>query len=209
MPRRSGRPSKDKENNSKEKIISTALSIIREKGADALTVRNVCKEADLSIGTFYHFFRDKDDLLMFFLQEPTFDSYELTAPGSNLADRISELYFLLIHKYMDLGLEFVKSFYSTSNQSLLIHLGDHDGFFIPGTILARSEDEIQTAINSGLLDKGTKAHELCLDICTILKGCILDWCLADGFFDIEETFKRLVNDLIYAQIMHSSHSDQA
>ena len=64
MANRSGRPAKGDELNSKEKIIDTTVSIIKKKGADAVTVRDVCKEAGLSIGTFYHYFRDKDDLMI-------------------------------------------------------------------------------------------------------------------------------------------------
>ena len=78
MPRRSGRPSKGEDNpDSRKKIIDAAVTLIRTKGADAVTVRSVCREADLSIGTFYHYFRDKDDLMMFFLRETSFDGFSL------------------------------------------------------------------------------------------------------------------------------------
>ena len=77
MSNRSGRPSKGNERSSREKIIDTAISIIRENGADALTVRNVCDTAGLSIGTFYHYFRDKDDLMMYFLKETSFIVYQM------------------------------------------------------------------------------------------------------------------------------------
>ena len=107
MSNRSGRPAKGSEQNSKEKIINEAVSIISRKGADAVTVRDVCESAGLSIGTFYHYFRDKDDLMMHFLRETSFDSYELLTPLSDVAGRITELYMHLIDKYMDLGLDFM------------------------------------------------------------------------------------------------------
>ena len=184
MPKRSGRPAKGDENNSKEKIIDTTVSIIRGKGADAVTVRNVCTEAGLSIGTFYHYFRDKDDLLMYFLKETSFDTFDLKTPMSDIAGRISELYMHLIHRYMDLGLDFMKSFYSTSNLSLSAYMGEEDGCFAPDTVMARSEVELQAALDAGYVDAKTDVHTACMDICTIIKGCVFEWCLVNGDMDI-------------------------
>ncbi|MBQ8919977.1 MAG: TetR/AcrR family transcriptional regulator [Acidaminococcaceae bacterium] len=193
MSKRSGRPSKGDENNSKEKIIYTTIAIIREKGADAVTVRNVCSEAGLSIGTFYHYFRDKDDLLMHFLKETSFESIYLMTPLSDIAGRITELYMFLISKYMDFGLDFMKSFYSTGNRSLSAYMGEVEGAFAPGTVMARSETELQSAIEHGYLSKKTDVHELGMDICTIVKGCVFEWCLTDGNMDIHKTLERIIS----------------
>ena len=193
MANRSGRPAKGDELNSKEKIIDTTVSIIKKKGADAVTVRDVCKEAGLSIGTFYHYFRDKDDLMMYFLRETSFDSFKLKTPVSDIAGRISELYMHLIHKYIDLGLDFMKSFYSTGNRSLSAYMGEVDGAFAPGTVMARCETEMNTALDNGYLKSGSDIHLICTDICTIVKGCVFEWCLSDGDMDIESTLHRILD----------------
>ena len=123
MPRRSGRPAKGENlKDSRQVIIDTAIALIKKKGADSITVRNVCGEADLSIGTFYHYFRDKDDLMMYFLRETSFDGFPLETALSEPGNRISELYMHLIRRYMELGLDFMKSFYSTSNRSLSAYM---------------------------------------------------------------------------------------
>lgn len=192
MSNRSGRPSKGNEQNSREKIINETVSIIREKGADAVTVRDVCESAGLSIGTFYHYFRDKDDLMMHFLRETSFDTYELITPLSDVAGRISELYMHLIGKYMDLGLDFMKSFYSTGNQSLSAYMGEVDGAFISGTVMARSEEELNAALTGGYLKSDADIHLICTDICTIVKGCVFEWCLNSGSMDIESVLRRII-----------------
>ena len=193
MANRSGRPAKGDELNSKEKIIDTTVSIIKKKGADAVTVRDVCKEAGLSIGTFYHYFRDKDDLMMYFLRETSFDSFKLKTPVSDIAGRVSELYMHLINKYRELGLDFMKSFYSTCNQSLSAYMGEVDGAFAPGTVMARCEAEMNNALNNGYLKSGADIHLICTDICTIVKGCVFEWCLSDGDMDIESTLHRILD----------------
>lgn len=194
MSNRSGRPSKGNERSSRKKIIDTAISIIRENGADALTVRNVCDTAGLSIGTFYHYFRDKDDLMMYFLKETSFDSFRLKTPLSNISGRISELYMHLIHKYMDLGLDFMKSFYSTENRSLSAYMGEENGSFAEGSVMAISEKEMSEALDCGIIKPGSDIHLLCIDICTIVKGCVFEWCLNDGKPDIESSLNRILSN---------------
>ena len=194
MSNRSGRPSKGNERSSREKIIDTAISIIRENGADALTVRNVCDTAGLSIGTFYHYFRDKDDLMMYFLKETSFDSFRLKTPLSNISGRISELYMHLIHKYMDLGLDFMKSFYSTGNRSLSAYMGEENGSFAEDSVMAISEKEMSEALDCGIIKPSSDIHLLCIDICTIVKGCVFEWCLNDGKPDIESSLNRILSN---------------
>ncbi|MGO5314986.1 TetR/AcrR family transcriptional regulator [Bilifractor sp. LCP21S3_A7] len=194
MSNRSGRPSKGNERSSRKKIIDTAISIIRENGADALTVRNVCDTAGLSIGTFYHYFRDKDDLMMYFLKETSFDSFRLKTPLSNISGRISELYMHLIHKYMDLGLDFMKSFYSTGNRSLSAYMGEENGSFAEGSVMAISEKEMSKALDCGIIKPSSDIHLLCIDICTIVKGCVFEWCLNDGKPDIESSLNRILSN---------------
>ena len=202
MANRSGRPSKGNERSSREKIIDTTISIIREKGADALTVRNVCDTAGLSIGTFYHYFRDKDDLMMYFLKETSFDSFKLKTPLSNISGRISELYMHLIHKYMDLGLDFMKSFYSISNRSLSAYMGEENGLFAEDSVMARSEKEINEALERGFIRPGSDTHLICIDICTIVKGCVFEWCLNDGKPDIESSLNRILNNYLSSFLMN-------
>lgn len=194
MPRRSGRPAKGQENgDSRQKIIDTTIALIKEKGADYITVRNVCSHADLSIGTFYHYFRDKDDLMMYFLRETSFEECVLKTDLSQIGDRISELYMFLIGKYMELGLAFMKSFYSTSNRSLSAYMGQEDGSFAPDTVMARSEREMNAALEAGYILENTDTHQVCADICTIIKGCVFEWCLNDGTTDIRASVYRIIN----------------
>jgi len=111
MPRKCGRPPKSaKPMDAKQKLIDATVAIIKREGADAVTVRSVVEESGLSIGTFYHHFKNKDELLMYFVKETSFDSFELTTPLEQLPDRICELYFYLINRYMELGEDFMKSY---------------------------------------------------------------------------------------------------
>lgn len=198
MPKKSGRPPKSESNGmeNKQLIIDTAVRLIREHGADYITVRNVCKAADIGTGTFYYYFQNKDDLLMYFLRETPFDSFELKTPTAQIDRRIHELYMHLINRYLQLGRDFMKSFYTTGNRSLSAYMGEVDGAFSPGTVMERCEKELMIARESGYIIKNADIHELSMDICTIVKGCVFEWCLTNGSMNIETVLQRIISNYL-------------
>lgn len=197
MADKRGRPPKSAEpKNTKQTLIDTTIALIRKYGADSITVRNVCEEAGLSIGTFYHHFQNKDDLLMYFVRETSFDSFELKTPLSDIAGRVFELYMHLIDRYLELGEEFMKSFYTTVNKALSAYMGQENGRFAEGTVMARCERELLDAQRHGYLKKEADAHMLSMDICTIVKGCVFEWALDDGQMDIAEALQRIISSYL-------------
>ncbi|MBR1457598.1 MAG: TetR/AcrR family transcriptional regulator [Oscillospiraceae bacterium] len=193
MAEKRGRPPKTAQpQDAKQKLIDTTVELIKKYGADSITVRNVCEEAGLSIGTFYHHFQNKDDLLMHFVREASFDSFLLETPLSDVAGRVCELYMHLIGRYLALGEEFMKSFYTTGNKALSAYMGEENGRFSEGTVMARCEKELLAAQESGFLKKEADAHTLSMDICTIVKGCVFEWALNDGEMDIAESLRRII-----------------
>ncbi|MBQ3291458.1 MAG: TetR/AcrR family transcriptional regulator [Mogibacterium sp.] len=47
----------------KDRIIGTAWELFREKGFGETTINDIIKAAEISKGTFYYYFRSKDDML--------------------------------------------------------------------------------------------------------------------------------------------------
>ena len=193
MANKRGRPSKASDPaDAKQKLIDTTVELIKKYGADTITVRSVCEEAGLSIGTFYHHFQNKDDLLMYFVREASFDNFVLETPLADVAGRVCELYMHLIDRYLTLGEEFMKSFYTTGNKALSAYMGQENGCFADGTVMARCERELIDARKQGFLKKDADPHLLSMDICTIVKGCVFEWALDDGRMDIAESLRRIV-----------------
>jgi len=190
---RRGRPKKaESATDNKQKIIDTTIELVRRHGADAVTVRNVCEAADLSIGTFYHYFANKDDLLMYFVREASFDSFDLATPLEDIAGRVAELYMLLIERYQSLGVDFMKQFYTTGNLALSAYMGASTDSFPAGTVMARCEAEVAAARQVGIVAGETDAHQISADVCTIVKGCVFEWCLGDGQMDIAAALLRIL-----------------
>ena len=53
----------------KGRIFRAAKTILQEKGYEALSIKNICEEAGVSNGSFYHHFKTKDDLLSYYIEE--------------------------------------------------------------------------------------------------------------------------------------------
>ena len=48
----------------KRKLISAGLELIKEKGFDAINVEDITKKAGVAKGTFYVYFKRKEDIVM-------------------------------------------------------------------------------------------------------------------------------------------------
>lgn len=56
-------PRERKSQITKEKILSATARIAQENGYEYLTIRNICQEADVAYGSFYHHFGSKEQVL--------------------------------------------------------------------------------------------------------------------------------------------------
>ena len=189
-----GRPGKNDANREcKDAILKATIALIEEIGADAVTVRKVIEKADVSTGTFYHYFADKNDLMMAFVREESFDAFELQTLVSDVAGRQAELYMHLIRRYQTLGKDFMKRFYTTDNQALSAYLDETNGQFAEGTVMARSEKELKTSAEQGYLSASVDPHLIAMDVCTIVKGCVFEWCLTEGGIDLPAVLFQIVD----------------
>lgn len=194
-----GRPRKGNQQENKQLIKEAIVRLIRKYGAQNITVRKICQEAHVSIGTFYYHFKDKDDLLMSFVREESFEGFQLQTPLSDVAGRTAELYILLVSKYMTFGKDFMKNFYTAWNTALAAYMGETEkGTFAKDTVMARNEQELYAAQRAGYLRPDTDIHQLAVDICTIVKGCVFEWCLSNGKMDAEASLHRILNAFIGA-----------
>jgi AcrR family transcriptional regulator len=75
------------------KLLAAARRVFAEKGFGEATARDIVRETDLATGTFYNYFRDKDEVFRALLEEFEQRVTEAVAPGranptGNLEERI-------------------------------------------------------------------------------------------------------------------------
>lgn len=188
-----GRPPKDASDaDSRQIIIDAAINLIRSEGAASITVRNICEKSNLSTGTFYHCFKNKDELLMQFIKDGLFFDEDFGKTISEPVEYVAALYMQLISEYRKLGISFMKNFYSCSNTALSAYMGQTNQSFSPNTIMYVCEQQLKKFQEEGKIHADEDVHEISEDICTIVKGCVFEWCICDGEMDIEKTLRRIL-----------------
>ncbi|WP_259596222.1 TetR/AcrR family transcriptional regulator [Clostridium botulinum] len=50
--------------NTKNKIYNIATNLMQKEGYDNITIQNICEKAEVSVGSFYHYFESKNDILI-------------------------------------------------------------------------------------------------------------------------------------------------
>jgi len=69
MPYRSSDKTRQKKDAKRTAMMQAAVQIFAERGYQAATIRDIVKEADVSIGTFYFYFPDKETLFVHLYEE--------------------------------------------------------------------------------------------------------------------------------------------
>jgi TetR/AcrR family transcriptional repressor of nem operon len=146
---------------SKRKLIEATHILVRTKGYSATRIEDVCAEAGVTKGSFFHHFKSKDDLALAAVEAWDANAIELfaSAPYHNIADPLDRLI-----AYVDY------------RKALLT--GDLPEFTcFPGTIVQeayRTHPKLSAAAGKSIED-GAKALEA--DICAAMEkyGVTADW----------------------------------
>lgn len=193
---RRGRPSKseaEKVEHSRSQLLQATEKIIAQ--GKKVTVRGVCQFARLSTGTFYYHFKDKDDLLGFYLTQSLPKTKNYVAE-EDLSQAVFLLYLPLLEQYERLGKGVMREFYSGNNQALSRYLGENDGKFINGTVMSECQVLIDNMKKDNMSLENIDSFQLSSDICILIKGCVFDWCLSNQEKDLKGTAKRILSQFL-------------
>ena len=85
--------------NTRKKLIETALNLLRNKGFDSINVEEITKAAGVAKGTFYTYFKRKEDIVLEISRAPFLEiQIELEqTENKNLTEKLTR-YF---HRFME------------------------------------------------------------------------------------------------------------
>lgn len=178
-------PRKVRSQQVKQKIFAAALTLLEEKGYEYVTVQNVCQLAKVSVGSFYHHFKNKDDLLSYYFVEG-YKKYEEKFKAlvqGTLTDKIVYYFHIYSQFCLDQDVRFIRNFYTSENASLYLPAEMvTDPTKLP--VLHLVYQELQKAQQSGELSPELDPIQLAEDLCLLEKGCIFEYALSNGRFDL-------------------------
>lgn len=179
-------PRSRKSQRTREKIFDAAAKLMKEKGEDYATVANICEEAGISKGTFFYHFKGKDELLRYYLME-RFDSYLVEKQAAD-ADRTDVYAYLLglFDSYAayceEAGIEFITSYYTPRNHALDMSVTMGGGKM--NILMSEAIRSLELAVANGYVRSDWSPQQIAFDLCSIEKGCVFDWCVSEGRFDL-------------------------
>ena len=172
----------------KEKIFQAAKRILQKKGYEELSIKNICEEAGVSNGSFYHHFRTKDDLLSYYIEDqPTInpDLLELPENAAGVKEGIIQVYLNYVKYCRELGVEFMSGYYDTKNQALNAAIRTERPYPI-----VTVQTYVEKAIAAGVVRLNVEIEEFTTDIRMIVIGNVFEWCLRKGEADFEGNMSR-------------------
>lgn len=173
-----GKAGGTKAQRTKEKVFASSIKLMKEKGYQNTTIRDICADANVSIGTFYSCFPAKSDLfLSIYMEGDRFfsEAVALNVTGST-HEKIIEYFKYYVKLNMNTGLELMKILFQSDNPFFTSHRPMQKVF----------EGIIEEGLRSGALKSEMTAPEIVDFFFVIARGCCYNWCVTDGAYDLEK-----------------------
>lgn len=180
MPAKEIKPIRKRAYHSTEKtkkvIFDRAMALMSEKGFQGTTVREICAQAGISIGTFYNCYKSKMDILkpVYEQGDSYFDSVRAELEGKDAVAQLHLFGECYARLNVDTGIEVMRVLFYPMNewfaqtrpmQELLLEL-------------------VSAGQGRGELKTDRDAEHIVRYIFDVLRGVCYNWCVYDGAFDI-------------------------
>lgn len=176
-------------NESKQRILLTAIDLIKEKGYDSVTINDICTAANISKTTFYYYFESKEDLMLQFYRIPK-DIITRNLASILMEETNIEQYWKLIEPMIDFiedsGTEIIKHLFC-------VLISKNIPAFSPPTFQQDIFDIgikiIEKAQASGEIGNTTDPAHLMAVTQTQFVGVVSAWCTSNGKFDFKNAVR--------------------
>lgn len=180
-----------KSKETKERIFQAAKRILQKNGYENLSIKNICEEAGVSNGSFYHHFKTKDDLLSYYIEDqPSLnpDLLELPKNVQEAKDTIIHVYLNYVKYCKELGVEFMAGYYNPHNQALNPTIRTERPYPI-----VTVQRYLERAFEAGAITLNLTIPEITTDIRMIVIGNVFEWSMRNGEVDFEGNMKRTLS----------------
>jgi TetR/AcrR family transcriptional regulator, fatty acid metabolism regulator protein len=168
----------------RNKIFTAATELFNEIGFDKVTIRDICKKAEVAVGTFYLHFHSKHEILyeIYHKADEIFEKKQISEMTDlNPFEKIAELIRtqLSIAAVFHLQSDAVKQLYVYQMQS------DNQYFLSEDRKFFKQLDKIVSdAQRDGEFRNDISSHDLSWRILRFSRGIIFDWCIHNCEYDI-------------------------
>jgi TetR/AcrR family transcriptional regulator, fatty acid metabolism regulator protein len=171
----------------KKRIYNCGFRLMNRYGYANITVAQVAKKANVSIGTFYHHFRSKFDLLVevYRLGDVFFNERvaEILRRYESCPERVTAYLSLYAQLSIRNGIEMVRSLYVPTNE-----------MFVSGGRAMQEllTDILRTGQQRGEITDSVPPEVITEKLFVVARGVIFDWCLHNGKNDLVEEMRDII-----------------
>ncbi|GFN33162.1 TetR/AcrR family transcriptional regulator [Paenibacillus xylaniclasticus] len=175
----------------KKKIISCGKKLILSKGFDNITVDAISKAADITVGTFYYYFKSKDELLFEIM--PKVETYFASEEAKRLQnarsfEKIASYYcFFSAELYNQNSADFLRKVFLSENA---LYMLDQDR-------ISPAVELILEGQQRGELTLSYSAEYMAKTIFSATRGLCQYWATHPDSFNLAETSRDIVKRLLY------------
>lgn len=177
---------KEQAQETKQLLFDTALKLLQEKEFEKITIRDIVKEANVSIGTFYNYYATKLDVYYetYIIADEYFE--HTVKPKLTKIDDITERLLTFFEHYAIYNCEITvlsltKILYNSANKCF-----DRNSEVGIMPILVSILTE---GLETGYLKSEMSAAELGQFLMISIRGQVYHWCTNDGNYDLKHALR--------------------
>ena len=160
-------------------IFDKAMAIMSEKGFQGTTVREICAESDIPVGTFYNCYKSKVDILRVIYDSG--DQYmqktvSEEAAGKNAMEKLHVFFRCYAKLNENTGIDAMRVLFYPSNE----------WFSHRRPMQEMVEKFVEEGQASGEIRSDMRAREIMNFVFDIVRGVCYDWCISGGSFDMSK-----------------------
>jgi AcrR family transcriptional regulator len=178
----------------RNRLFECAHKLLREHDFKNITIRDICKDAGVSIGTFYLYFPSKLDV--YYQTYEIADRYfeERVAPKltqSAVKERIAAFFDnYATYNAAEAGLRLTRLLYNSDNK----YFNRNNNYGIVKVL----NDLISEGIANGELKRAHDAEKIAKRMMIAARGLVYHWCLSDGKYDLNAEMNEYINMILNA-----------
>lgn len=185
---KSGKPTKRKLQaiETRNRIYAAAIRLMERNGFENITIEQISKAADVSVGAFYHHFGSKNDILdeIFRRADDYFREHVLDKlSGATAAGKIVSYFDHYARFNVQMGVDHLSALYKTQSR-----------FFINSErlMVTALRDVVTQGVRSGQLNAELGPEEMTDFLFATARGVAYAWCLHDGRFSLRERMEQYI-----------------
>ena len=174
----------------KKRIYNSAIALMERKGFENITIADISKEANVSVGAFYHYFNSKNDILaeIFHQADEYFSTQVVNSLGKvSVPEQIVEYFDHYAKFNQTSGVETTQQLFTPKIK-----------FFIKEgrPMLEILRDLILEGQEKKEIHGDISAEELVRYLFVMARGVVFEWSLYDGNYDLEARMHNYMEKLV-------------